>query len=148
MGNYSTDTDLLKIRSNILSLGVLNWESKHKDAKEYIDRSLASRWYRTIAADNNVDYRSVPFTGDQLSDGGTQVNLLSCYKTLELIYLDLMKDTPESDGFERHSSIFEKKYHKEFEEILSSGIDYDWDDSGSITSEEKDQPKKRRLQKA
>jgi len=148
MANYSTDADLLLIRSNILSLGVSEWGDKHTEAKEFIDRSIAAKWYRTVAADNNVDYLEVPFDGDNLLNEGSQLKRLSCYKALQLIYIDLMKELPEQDGFERHSNKFESLYNKELSEVLSYGLDYDWNLSGAITTSERDQPKKRRLRKA
>lgn len=147
MDFYSTDSDLVKIRSDILSLGVDSWSDKHLNARTYIDKVLAFRWYRTVAADNNINYLDVPFDNDKFLNDGEQLNLLSCYKTLSLIYLDLMKDTLEEDGFERHSKLFEKKYYIELSELFSIGLDYDWDSSGTITSGERNQPKKRRLRR-
>ena len=147
MSNYSDDDDLIKIRTNILSLGVTDWEDKHIESKEIIDRAIASKWYRTVASDNNVNYLDTPFDSDYLLNGGDQLTRLSCYKALQLIYLDLMKELPDQDGFERYSDKFEDLYDKELSEILSSGLDYDWDQSGSITSGERDQAKKRRLRR-
>ena len=148
MSNYSTDADLLLIRSNILELGVDSWEDKHTEAKVFIDRTIASKWYRTLAGDNNVSFLDVPFDSNNFLNGGEQLRRLSCYKTLQLVYLDLMKEMKEKDGFERYSDKFEKLYEKELEEILSAGLDYDWDLSGVITEEERDQSNKRRLKRA
>lgn len=147
MTNYSDDADLLLIRSNILSFGVDSWEDKHTEAKKFIDRVIDSRWYRTVAADNNVNYLEIPFDGDYLLNN-EQLKRLSCYKVLQLIYLDLMKELPDQDGFERHSNKFEALYDKELADVLSCGLDYDWNHSGEITQSERDQPKKRRLKRA
>jgi len=148
MDVYSTDDDLVAIRSNILLLGVDDWEQKHIDAKIYIDKIIESQWYRTTALDNGIDYLETVFNADLLSDSGSQLKLLSCYKTLELIYVDLMKDTQEEDGFERHSKFFGKLFDKELKNVLSIGLDYDWNLSGSISSDERQQPKKRRLRRS
>ena len=148
MANYSDDNDLLKIRANILSLGKTEWLDKHAEAKEIIDRVVSSKWYRTVASDNNIDYLDVPFDSDYLLNEGEQLKRLSCYKTLQLIYLDLMKELSEEDGFERYSNKFENHYDKELTEVLSAGLDYDWNKSGAITSDEREQPKKRRLRRS
>jgi len=147
MANYSDDDDLIKIRTNILSLGVSSWEDQHKESKDIIDRAIAAKWYKTIASDNDVNYFDVPFDSTYLLDAGNQLKRLSCYKTLQLIYLDLMKELPDKDGFERYSDKFEDLYEKELSEILSAGLNYDWNRSGAITSEEREQPKKRRLRR-
>ena len=148
MSNYSDDDDLIKIRTNILSLGVTDWEDKHIESKEIIDRAIASKWYRTVASDNNIEYLTVPFDSDFLLNDGEQLKRLSCYKTLQLIYLDLTKETPEEDGLERQSNNFAKLYASELKEVLSAGLDYDWDRSGAISFDEKEQTKKRRLRRS
>lgn len=145
---YSDDSDLLKIRPDILSLGVSSWSEKHDEAALIIDRAIDSEWYRSIALDNNVDYQEFPFDGTLLVGEGSQLLRLSCYKTLELIYLSVQKNTAEDDGFERQRKIFLKMYKEEFVGVLGSGMDYDWDRSGAISIEERSQPTKRRLTKA
>lgn len=148
MTAYSKDSDLIKIRPNVLDLGVPNWLEKHDDAKSIINRAIDKDWYRSIALDNNVDFITIPFDSDLLLNSNIQLNRLSCYKTLELIYLNLQKDTPEDDGFERQRKIFKDLYHDEFEETINSGLDYDWDASGVVAPEEKMQTRKRRLRRA
>ena len=59
--------------------------------------------------------------------------------------MHLMKDSPEADGFERHRKLFSKLYTQELKELLAIGINYDWDDSGSIGADEKYEPAARRL---
>lgn len=140
---YSTDDDLLKIRSNILSLGVSDWEEQHKEAFEIINRALIARWYREVADDNSIDWRETEFDPEKVDT--SQLLRLSCYKTLELAYLYLMKDAPEPDGFERQHEIFAKKYINELSEVLSLGINYDWDEDDEISSEEMYQSRQRRL---
>ena len=45
---YSTDDDLVKIRPNILDLGVPEWIDQHKEAFSIINRALVARWYKTV----------------------------------------------------------------------------------------------------
>ena len=120
---YSEDSDLIEIRPDILDLGVSGWDAKHNEAQLIIDRAIDRKWYRSIALDNNVDYRDVPYDGDNLSDGGVQLLRLSCYKTLELIYLFVQKNTEKGDGFERQRKIFKDLYTEEFNDVINSGID-------------------------
>lgn len=146
---YSTDADLIKIRPNILGLGVSSWESepndKHTEAYSLINRALIYKWYKTVAYSMGVDdWRATEFDPDLIDQN--QVNLLSCYKTLELIYLYLMKDSPEPDGFEREMKIFRGLYNDEFKELLAIGINYDWDGDETIESpDEKYIPSRREL---
>lgn len=143
MANYSTDTDLVKIRPNILNLGIPEWSDRHAEAKNIIDRRLIREWYKQAAVENGVDYTQTEFDPDNLEDGA--LTRLSCYKALELIYMFLMNDHPEEDGFERQMKTFRQLYNEEFKEIMSLGINYDWDEDGVVASNEMYHKTRRRL---
>jgi len=143
---YSDDDDLLKLRPNILQLGVTDWEDQHIEAFGIINRKLIADWYRQVAAEHDVEWRQVEFDPELID--ADQINRLSCYKTLQLIYLHLMKDGPDEDGFERLSDRFLKLYNTELNELLAIGINYDWDSNDTISYEEKYQPSQRRLLRA
>jgi hypothetical protein len=124
---YSEDADILAIRPDIVELGgssFTTWEDKHVAAFAEINRKLVRRWYRGAAEEYGVDWRVTVFNPDLvlLED----VVTLSCYKALELIYLFLMNNTPEPDGFERQMILFRDRYNEELKEVLSAGISYDW----------------------
>jgi hypothetical protein len=147
MADYCVDADLVKIRPNILSLGVADWDDQRAEATSIINRALTSRWY-TMACDNaGLDHRETPFNQDLLLNAATQLTRLGCYKTLELAYLYLITDSPEPDGFERDSKNFGKMYSTELAEVLGGGLDYDWDESGDLAYTEKAIPVMRRLKR-
>lgn len=132
---YCTDVDLLTYRPNILSLGVDNWEDQRENAYAIINRTLESRWYRGAAEELSVDYLEVLFDPTLIQEG--TLTRLECYKTLELAYMYLKKDSQQSDGFDRLEEQFRKRYGEELDLVLATGITYDWDQSGSITSDER-----------
>ena len=140
---YSTDDDLVKIRPNILDLGVSSWEEQHLEAFAIINRALISRWYKVIAAEHGVNWWETEFEPDQIDV--SQLLRLSCYKTLELAYTFLMKDGPDPDGFERNAKTFGKKYNEELKEVLSIGVTYDWDVDSEYDTEEKYETAPRRI---
>ena len=140
---YSTDDDIVKIRPNILDLGVGAWDDTHLEAFAIINRVLIARWYKVVAAEHGIDWWLTEFSGDQIDSD--QILRLSCYKVLELAYMYLMKDSPESDGFDRQRKLFSKLYGQELKDILAIGISYDWDDDDEIDTDEKYEPAPRRL---
>ena len=146
MADYSVDADLVKIRPNILGFGIESWKDQHIEATSYINRILESRWYKEVASNNNVDWRVTAFDSDKVD--ASQVKQVACYKTLELVYLYLMKDSPDADGFEREMKIFQKLYATEIDLVLSLGVNYDWDDDDTIQQDERLQPRFRRLVRA
>jgi len=140
---YSTDDDLVKIRPNILSLGTASWDDMHTEAFALINRTIISRWYKVIAGEHGLDWWLTEFDADLVDS--SQLLRLSCYKVFELIYMHIMKDSPEADGFERQMSLFSKLYSQELKELLAIGISYDWDADDEIDTEDKYERAPRRL---
>lgn len=144
---YSDDDDLTKIRPKIMEYGVGKWDDQRTEAEGIINRALEVGWYREEAEHLGVDWRDYPFDNSLMLDAATQLNRLSCYKTLELAYMHLMKDSPEPDGFERQMTLFAKRYSEELKAVLADGINYDWDESGVLGALEKRRPARRRLKR-
>lgn len=143
---YCTDQDLLVYRSNILSLGVSSWADQRALAYADINRALIARWYNQAAIEQGLDPYTTHF--DPTLVDSSQLKQLECFKTLEYAYMILMKDSPEADGFERNMKLFAKQYGNELSTLLSAGISYDWDSSGSIDTDEYKISAPRRLKRA
>jgi len=144
MAEYCSEDDLVKIRPDIMNLGVADWTDQIVEAGIIIDRSLDTDWYRSIAENNDLDWRTSPFDRDLLLSISTQLKRLGCYKTLELAFLFLTKPMVE-DVFEQGRKVFHKMYMDELNQALISGFDYDWDEDASIAAGEKTLPQVRRL---
>jgi len=144
---YSTDEDLTKIRPKIMNYGIENWAAQRVEAESYINRILDHQWYRPQCSDLGVDWRAYPFNSELLLNYAEQLKSLSCYKTLSLVYLYLMKDSPEEDAFERQHKLFSKLFADELRAVLAAGIDYDWDEDEELLSQETKRPMIRRLKR-
>lgn len=131
---YCVDDDLLKYRSNIMTLGVDDWSEQRNEAYRLINRVISARWYRTAAPEMGVDPRAIVFDPTKVREGTFEA--LEAFKTLELAFIILKKEGPEADGFERFEESFRKKYNEELELILAAGIDYDWNADDSISDTE------------
>lgn len=143
---YCTNSDLVEIRPDILSLGVSDWSTQIVEAGKMIDRALDVQWYRRNAEDYYIDWRSNPFDRDSLSNIEEQLLRTGCYKTLELIYLYLMKHRVD-DAFAKERDLFAKLYKDEIAEVMASGIDYDWDTEGDEDADETFITRTRRLKR-
>lgn len=141
---YHDHSDLEDIRPDILNYGVSDFTERMEEAEGIINRTLDAQWYRKVAANTGIDWTETPFNSELVLNTG-QLTRLACYKSLELIYLFLMKESPEPDAFERQMLMFQKLYKQELSEVLLAGIDYDFDESGDISSDERSQPSVRRL---
>lgn len=135
---YSTDADLLKVRSTIMSLGVDDWSDFHDLAATKIDEDLEVKWYRQASAGAGYDWRYTPFDALLLLNSATQLLDLSCYKTLFLIYRYLAQDTTaEQDAYGQQREYWRLQYEIELKRVIERGIDYDWNSSTIIDTWEK-----------
>lgn len=141
---FHDDDDLIAVRSEIFNYGETDFEDQMTESEDVVIRALDSRWYRANAENYGVDWREAPFDASLLLTPA-QVKRSCVYKSLQLIYLLLAKEMSEPDGFERNSSTFKKLYAEEINDVLTAGIDYDWDESGDLTADETKIPQVRRL---
>lgn len=147
MADYCANSDLIVVRPKILSYGVSDWADQIAEATSIINRALETRWYRQACNEYEVDYREIPFDADLLLSASTQLTRLGVYKTLQIAYTYLTKDSPTDDGFRKQAEYFQKEYATELNEVLAQGLDYDWDESGALYYTEKRMPSMRRLQR-
>lgn len=146
MAEYCGEGDLIKIRPKMLELGVTDWSEQIAEAGNIIDRAIEVKWYRRIAEENNVNWRTTLFDRDMLKSASSQIKRAACYKTLELVFMYLMKHRA-NDAFEKEREMFAKLYKEEINEVLLAGLDYDWDDD-DLDSDEISVPRVRRLMRA
>jgi len=144
MAEYCSEDDLVLIRPDVMDLGIKDWSSQIEEAGLVIDRIVEVEWYRRIAEENDIDWRVTPFDRDLLLNADDQLTRLGCYKTLELIFMYLMKHNLE-DVYDKERLLFRGLYAEELEDVMKFGLDYDWDESGAITSDESIVPRVRRL---
>lgn len=146
MSTYSEDADLLKVRPNIMGLGVTDWQTQREEAYSIINRTITVRWWKTAAVEMGYDPNVTSFNPEQVVDG--TLTRLEVYKTLELAYLHMMKGGPDEDGFERQMEIFRRRYNDELLLLLDVGIDYDFSGDGAQDDDEKYIRAPRRLHRA
>lgn len=151
---YCEDADLVKIRPNILGLGVKGWTEQRQEAFTLMNRRFIKDWYKGQVIAHNTDipdwqasetWREQPFEPDNVDED--QVKRAAVYKALELAYLHLMKDTVERDGYSRQHELFRGLYNDEMNELMAIGLNYDWDEDGTIQDDEKYYPTQRRLKR-
>lgn len=143
---YHTQQDLVDIRSDILSYGRSDFNHQMQEAEDIVDRAIESNWYRGNAENFGLDWRSTRFDRTKLTDP-KQLKRVSCYKSLQLVYMVLAKESPEPDGFERNSKNFQRLYAEEMNEVLNYGLNYDWNADDELGTEETFQPQVRRQYK-
>lgn len=145
---YAIDSDLLARRPNILSLGIDSWSDVHEKAKTLINRDLEAMWYREASKSEGLDFRETPFAPSRMLNADTQLKDLGVFKSLELMYEYLAKDS-EEDNYMKLRDRYCKAYRAELKSVIDLGIHYDWDADSLIDNDEKSyQAVSRRLMRA
>jgi len=145
MANFSSDSDLQVYQPDILGFGVASFESPtdyHAKAREDIERDLRIKWFpvyqRNIQEDISV-LETIEMDGTKLTDA--QWVRCSVYKMIADYICPLLTKFNSDDNLDRFQMMqkyYQTEYEKEFQNVLRDGVEYDDDNSGTITTSEKE----------
>ena len=145
MANFSSDTDLQVYQPDILGFGVASFESPtdyHAKAREDIERDLRIKWFpvyqRNIQEDISV-LETIEMDGTKLTDA--QWVRCSVFKVIADYICPLLTKFNSDDNLDRFQMMqkyYQTEYEKEFQNVLRDGVEYDDDNSGTITTSEKE----------
>ena len=130
---FSTDADLEKVQPDILSLGIQTFAEEHAKAEADIKREIRRKWW--------------PRTGykGEMKDSlltNTQWTRANAYLVLWKYALPQLTKWVAAGGgndrFREMISFYRDLYSQEFEAVLSDGVEYDFDEDGTIQDDEKD----------
>lgn len=125
---YSTDADLVELLPDILDLGISSFTEEHDKAASDIERELLGSWWPKKGIDGDLDTTLLT---------ATQFKLASCYLTLWKYALPQLTNWVDGDRFQNMIDFYKSRYGEEMAAILAAGVEYDKDDDGTVTTEEK-----------
>ena len=126
---FSTDSDLIAVQQDILDFGINSFTNEHAKAEADIKREIRARWWsRTGRGGEMVDA--------QLTD--SQWTRANVYLVLWKYALPQLTNWVDGDRFREMLSFYRDMYHQELEAVFADGVEYDFDDDGSISDGEKD----------
>jgi hypothetical protein len=133
-------TDILEYESDILNYGIPDFDDALVKAKGDVERYLRINWWPsrqfgkydiTIISDN-AEMDVTLLSPDQLTRA-TVYCALAYY-----IYPRLSKFEPELDVFQVKLDYYKKMYTEEIDLVIRDGVEYDLDESGTISNAEKE----------
>lgn len=137
----STDADLLKYQPDILNYGIDEFTDEHNKAREDILRRLRNEWWGRAKIYNqfNGNSRYAELDADKLAE--SQFTRCAVYRVLAeyaLPQLTKWNASGDEDKFQVMMNHYHKKYNEEFTAILMDGVEYDFDDDGTVQDDERD----------
>lgn len=137
----STDADLLKYQPDILTYGIDEFTDEHSKAREDILRKLRNEWWGRAKTYNqfNGNSRYAELDADKLTE--SQFTRCAVYRVLSeyaLPQLTKWNAVGDEDKFQVMMNHYHKKFEQEFADILMDGVEYDFDDDGTVQDDERD----------
>ena len=126
---FSTDSDLTDIQPDILDLGITSFYAEHVKADADIKRDIRAKWWSSLNRDGEMD--STLLTDSQWTKA-------AAYLVLWKYALPQLTNWVDGDRFMAMISFYKDMYHQEMKSIYEDGVEYDFNDDGTIQNSEKD----------
>jgi hypothetical protein len=126
---FSTDTDLTDIQPDILSLGIDDFSAEHAKAEADIKREIRAKYWSRTGRAGEMD-------ATLLTD--SQFTKANAYLVLWKYALPQLTNWVDGDRFQSMISFYRDMYNQEMAAIFADGIEYDFNDDGTVEDTEKD----------
>lgn len=126
---FSTDSDLTAIIPDILSLGISSFSGEHAKAEADIKREIRSRWWPRTGYSGEMD-------DTLLTD--SQWTRANAYLVLWKYALPQLTNWVDGDRYREMLNFYRDMYAQELEAVFGDGVEYDYNDDGTVESSEKD----------
>jgi len=126
---FSTDSDLVLIVPDILDLGIESFADEHAKAESDIKREIRYKWWP------RTNYKG-EMQESLLTE--TQWTRANAYLVLWKYALPQLTNWVDGDRFREMISFYRDLFGQEMESIFKDGVEYDFDEDGTIQDDEKD----------
>ena len=126
---FSTDSDLTAIIPDILSLGISSFSGEHAKAEADIKREIRSRWWPRTGYSGELD-------DTLLTD--TQWTRANAYLVIWKYAMPQLTNWVQGDRFREMQAFYRDLYNQELEAVFSDGVEYDYNDDGTVSESEKE----------
>ncbi len=125
---FATNNDLIEYAPEVFDQGVDDWTTELTKAENDVANQIQIKWYNNHH--NRADYAKSKLTDSQWT-------VSTCYRALFAHILPKLSTfRPESDPFREQIEFYKERYAEELDTQFALGIQYDEDNSGSISDSE------------
>jgi len=126
---FSTDSDLTAIQPDILTLGISSFSSEHAKAEADIKREIRRRYWSRTGFSGEMD-------DTLLTDA--QWTRANAYLVFWKYALPQLSNWVGDDRFLQMIQFYKDLYHQEMEDVFADGVEYDYNNDGTVDEGEKD----------
>ena len=125
---FSTDWNLQEIIPDILDFGIDNFIEEHARAQAELEREIRNRWWHRTGRAGELD------TSLLTESQWTKVN---SYLVLWKYALPKLTNWVDNDRFLQMIDFYRVRYGEELEAVFADGVEYDYDEDGTVQNDEK-----------
>jgi hypothetical protein len=139
MSNYSTDADVIEYEPTIKEYGVIDFSSYHAKTTADIQRHLRIEWWpRVRRSSQPLRYFDRGLEMDTTKLNAAQLKRAAVYHVLSYYILpQLTKHDAEPDRFRMMIDFYKARFRDELDMVLQDGVEYDFDNDGTVEDAEK-----------
>ncbi len=121
---FATNTDLQKYCPEVFDQGVDDWTTELADAQTDVSNMIQFKWW-------NKNYSRKEFDATRLVDA--QWTKSTVYRAMASYILPKLSTfRPEGDPFREQLEFYKNRFEEEFDIQFGLGIQYDFEDDGTI----------------
>jgi hypothetical protein len=132
---FATLNDLLQVEPTIQDYGVLDWDFELARSQTELIRIIQVRWFQTFKSRNP----SAIFDATLLTD--SQWTMACVYHAMAYHICPKLTQFSQSgneDKFQVMMEYYAGRFEHEFDLVVRLGVEYDLDDSGTVSTTEKE----------
>ena len=140
MSNYTTDADILEWEPSIKEYGIIDFSTYHAKTKADVNRWLRIYWWPKVrrASVNASYFNTTELEIDETRLTASQFKTASVFHVLAYYILPQLTQHGETpDRFRMMIDFYKQKWLEEINLVLQDGVEYDWDNDGTIEQSEK-----------
>jgi hypothetical protein len=125
---FSRDWNLQEIIPDILDFGIDNFIDEHARAQAELEREIRNRWWHRTGYAGELDT-------SLLTD--SQWTKANSYLVLWKYALPKLTNWVDNDRFLQMIDFYRVRYGEEMEAVFADGVEYDFDEDGTVQDDEK-----------
>ena len=125
---FSNDWNLKELIPDILDFGIDNFIDEHALAQAEIEREIRNRWWKRAGIAGEMD-------SSLLTE--SQWTRAAAYLVLWKYALPKLTNWVDNDRFLEMINFYKARYGEEVEAVFADGVEYDEDEDGTITDDER-----------
>lgn len=134
---FATNQQLIQEVPGIQDYDQGNWQAELNQGELDVIRLLKSEWWNKMSGQARITRTNLSAAFDPTRLTDSQWTKATIYLTMERYILPKLTTWRiEGDAFREQIAFYRERFNTEFNEVVSAGVEYDYNNDGTITADE------------